>query len=392
MPPRTWTIVDSEAGVYLPQLDLNAADFAGDYVRGLRVTKRVLRGGLSDDVDVLELENGAVRLAVLPTRGMGIWRAWCGDVELGWRSPVRGPVNPKFVNLHEASGIGWLSGFDEWLCRCGLESNGAPEWDADGRLRYPLHGRIANLPAHRVEVVGDGQAGQLIARGTVDEARLFGRKLRLVSTIRMQSAVPGFAVTDEVTNLSSEPTDFELLYHINFGLPWLRPGASLVAPVAELAPRDPHSATDVAHWNSYGPEQPGLDEFVHFFKLAADRDGLTGVLLKTAEDRGVMLRYDARQLPCFTLWKCHQPAADGYVTGLEPGTNYPNVRSYEERQGRTARLEPGASRAFSLDFEVVTSRERMHAVEQEIAALAAGRSPRVFNAPQPGWSPEGDSK
>ena len=99
-----------------------------------------------------------MRLLVIPTRGMGIWKAIVGDETLGWRSPVRGPVHPQFVPLFDPSGLGWLEGFDELLVRCGLESNGAPEFDQQGRLLYPLHGRIANRPAHHVEVTVDDTA------------------------------------------------------------------------------------------------------------------------------------------------------------------------------------------------------------------------------------------
>ena len=50
-------------------------------------------------------------------------------MELGWKSPVHGPVHPNFVPLNEPSGLGWLDGFDELFVRCGLESNGAPDFD-----------------------------------------------------------------------------------------------------------------------------------------------------------------------------------------------------------------------------------------------------------------------
>ena len=112
---------------------------------------------------------------------MGIWHARLGDVHLGWQSPVKGPVHPAFVRLDEASGMGWLDGFDELLVRCGLESNGAPEFNDNGTLRYGLHGKIANRPAHKVEVTIDGDSGQITVLGVVDEARLFGNKLRMTS-------------------------------------------------------------------------------------------------------------------------------------------------------------------------------------------------------------------
>src|ERR1700740_2851694 len=89
-------------------------------------TSKALRGGRSDGLELIEIDNGALRVALLPQRGMGIWKAWLGDLELGWRSPVRGPVHPSHVPLFDPNGLGWLEGFDELLCRCGLTSNGAP--------------------------------------------------------------------------------------------------------------------------------------------------------------------------------------------------------------------------------------------------------------------------
>ena len=88
--------------------------------------KRTLRGGLSDGVDVIEIDNGRFRFVVIPTRGMGVWRASCDNVRLGWKSPAKGPVHPAFVPLWEPGGLGWLRGFDELLVRCGLERTAGP--------------------------------------------------------------------------------------------------------------------------------------------------------------------------------------------------------------------------------------------------------------------------
>src|SRR5207244_7714578 len=105
----------------------------------------------SDGVRVVEIDNGAMCIDLLPTRGMGIWRvrrehpspSRGGESVLGWHAPSREPVHPAFVPLMEPAGLGWLDGFNELLCRCGLESNGPPEFDDAGRLVRPLHGRIA---------------------------------------------------------------------------------------------------------------------------------------------------------------------------------------------------------------------------------------------------------
>ncbi len=243
MPKHTWTLVDVDEDVYTDRLALGPADVPGT-PPGWSISKRTLRGGLRDGVDLIELDNGLLRAAIIPTRGMGIWRITAGEVFLGWRSPVRGPVHPAFVRLWEPSGIGWLDGFDELLVRCGLESNGAPEFDAQGRLRYPLHGKIANQPARKVEVHIDSDSGTLSVCGVVDESRLFGNKLRMTSTISARVGQPVVTVVDAITNPSAEPADLELLYHINFGVPLVQPGARVVLPVARMAPRDAVAVTN----------------------------------------------------------------------------------------------------------------------------------------------------
>lgn len=384
---QTWTLVDSEAAAPAADATLLPENAEGP-AKGCSVTQTILRGGLREGVRAVELNNGAFRCVVLPDRGMGLWKAWLGDVELGWRSPVKGPVNPLFVPLWEAGGLGWLSGFDEMLCRCGLESNGAPDRDPEtDRLKYPLHGRIANTPAHRVDVAIDDSSGDIAITGIVDEARLYGNKLRMKSTVRSRAGQPGLTVIDEVTNLSGENGELQLLYHVNFGLPLLDPGSRVVAPIRTLVPRDARAAEGIAPWDTYGQEQPGYTEQVYFMELAAGEDGRTQVLLRNAHgNQGVSLRFNKKQLPCFTLWKSTQAAADGYVTGLEPGINFPNPRFYEKEHARVAQLKPGQTLRFELEIEVHATAESVSQAEQNIAALQGSVKPRIFERPMPRWT------
>src|SRR5262249_20179528 len=157
--------------------------------------------------------NGVFRFSVLPTRGMGIWKARHADLTLGWNAPVHGPVHPKFVPLSEPTGIGWLRGFDELMCRCGLESNGGPVFDEKGEPKLPPRGRIANLPAHHVEVSIDGSTGEISVTGVVDEACLYHNKMRLRSTIKTRVGETKLEIVDEISNLSAEPGELQLLYH-----------------------------------------------------------------------------------------------------------------------------------------------------------------------------------
>jgi galactose mutarotase-like enzyme len=383
MAQQTWVLTDSARG-------LHEADFEKTQTRGenvCSVKRRALRGGVREGVDTIEVDNGKFRFVVVPTRGMGLWKGWLGKTEIGWQSPVKGPVHPQFVPLADPSGLGWLEGFDELMCRCGLESNGAPDFGSQGVRKYPLHGRIANRPAHHVELTLDDATGELNLTGLVDETRFLFQKLRLRATYRTKVGQSGLTIIDEVTNLSGNPAELQLLYHVNFGAPILDPGAKIVAPVKVLAPRDSRAAEGVSTWDSYPNEQAGFSEQVYFAELLADSDARTQVLLKNAHGtQGVSLRFSQKQLPYFTLWKNTPMAADGYVTGLEPGTNFPNPRSFEGEQGRVIKLRPGETVKFEVELDVHADAQSVASAELTIAKIQCGTKPKVHATPRPGWT------
>ncbi len=387
MPRKTFTLIDLDRDVWVREAALGPTDGGGP-ARAWSVRKRQLEGGLRAGVEVVEVECGALRFTLLPTRGMGIWKAWWQELEIGWQSPTRGPVHPRFVPLVEPSGLGWLAGFDELLCRCGLESNGAPEWNERGRLLWPLHGRIANLPAHELSVTVDGESGEIAVRGVVDETRLFGNKLRLISTTSVRPGEPLLRVRDEVVNLSGEPGELELLYHVNFGRPLLAPGSELVLPVKELSPRDARAAARAGEWNRYGEPEALRREEVFFSELFSGTDGRTRALLAAPEDScGASLIWDATALPWFTQWKNPQLPADGCVTGLEPGTNFPNQRSFEKARKRVVGLAAGERRAFALDLAIHPDRASVAQARGEVERLTAGRTPLVHAHPSTRFAP-----
>ena len=77
------------------------------------------------------------------------------------------------------------------------------------------------------------------------------------------------------------------------------------------------------------------------------------VLVKSANNKAAALRFNRKELPCFTLWKNTAALEDGYVTGLEPGTNYPNLKTFKHtgpgaavgtRRPLGDTLEPGGVR------------------------------------------------
>jgi hypothetical protein len=393
---RSWTLTDVAGDVWLDSFAAGNDSLRLPTPFDWSVRKRTLRGGLRDGIDVVEVHNGALSYAVLPTRGMGLWRGEYRGNFLGWRAPVQGPVHPKFVNLPDHGGLGWLAGFDEWLCRCGLASNGPPGEDAvtdkDGRTRrtaLTLHGRIANRPAHYVEVrVGLDPPHELSVVGHVEEAGLFLPHLHLTSTV---TTVPGsnrVVVHDVVENRAAAPAEVQLLYHCNVGPPFLGAGSRVVAPVREMAPLTARAAEGIDTFETYAGPTPGFAEQVYAYDLLADGAGRTLALLyNAAADRGLALRFWLRELPCFIVWKNTGAVEDGYVTGLEPSTNYPNFKAFERQQGRVRLLPPGGRWEATLTLEVHDTREGVGGVLAEVATLQAHARRLVHRTPQPRFSP-----
>ena len=396
MTQQTICLTDTDSGIWHDAFSLTAEQ--GTKLAGSdswAITKQTLRGGRSDGVDVVELDNGLLSVSVLPTRGMGLWKGRHGDLPLGWNSPVRRPVHPSFMDLTERSGLGWLTGFNEWMCRCGLSSHGAPGLDSaidnnGNPIETPLtlHGKIACLPAHHVEVTVDPAAadgrGSLSVTGVVDETMMFGPALQLRSTLRTVAGSSTLEITDEITNTGGQPTELELLYHTNFGRPFLEEGACFAAPVAQVAPVNARAAEDVATWTRYRGPQAGYVEQCYFVDLLGDDDRASlAVLHNSAASCGVRLDFSLRELPHFTLWKNTQAEADGCVTGLEPGTSFPNHRRKEREQGRVISLEPAQTYTARLGITVLADSEAVAASLADVARLQASAEPHVHSQPLP---------
>ncbi len=392
---RTWTLTDTVNDVWLDTFATGGDRLQLGPTHHWSIHKRTLRGGLRDGIDLIEVDNGHLAYSILPTRGMSLWQGHYRGLPLGWRAPVHGPVHPAFVNLSDRGGVGWLQGFDEWLCRCGLASNGPPGEDAyTDRLGRPrrdllsLHGRIANQPAYYVEVrIGLDPPYELSVTGQVEEGGLFYPHLVLTTTY---TTVPGsnrVVIHDRIENRNAEPTEVQLLYHCNVGQPFLEAGSRVVAPVREVSPLTARAAEGVDTLETYAGPTPGFAEQVYCYDLLGDAGGRTlAMLYNHAADRGLVLRFNRQELPCFTVWKNTGALEDGYVTGLEPATNYPNFKTFERQQGRIPVVAPGGHWEANWSLEFHDSASSVASVLAEVVSLQSQARATVHRAPQARYS------
>ncbi len=388
--PFRQVLTDVEKNIYEDSLYITSRNITPDCPVSWSVKKNVLHGGKQEGVEVIEVNNGKIRFTVVPTRGMSIQEVLMGDLRLGWDSPVKGLVHPKYINLNTRQGLGWLEGFNEWMVRCGLEFFGGPGADEfvdntgkKATMDLTLHGKIGNTPASQVEVIVERQAPYRIRiRGMVIETVIHGPKLDLWTEV---STVPGsntLRISDELTNRSAIEQEFGILYHANYGTPLMEKNALFFAPVRQVTPINEHSASDISTYNLYRAPMGGFPEQVYCLQLWADQNGQTKVMLRNAAaDKAVSMAFSIEQLPFFTLWKNPVAYEDGYVTGLEPGTGFPCNRSMERKAGRVPKLAPHQSRLFTVDVALHAGKDQVEAIADEIIKIQAGRKTQVDSTP-----------
>jgi Domain of unknown function (DUF4432) len=106
--PQNWKITSQELGLKID--------------KPFSVSLRTLQEG----VCIVDIDTGAMKTSVVPTRGTNVLEAVAGKVRLGCDSLVSELVNPAFIELSGPSGLGWLEGFKERVTRCGYEWVGHP--------------------------------------------------------------------------------------------------------------------------------------------------------------------------------------------------------------------------------------------------------------------------
>jgi hypothetical protein len=376
MAPDRHVLVDTIDNVRSPESwQVLPADVEGS-PEGWFVRFQTLHGGKQEGSTLLILDNGLIEVAVIPTRGMGIAWIKSKQVKLGWESPVRETVHPSFMNLESRGGLGWLEGFNEWMCRCGLEWSGHPGMDefvnnvgAKEQMMLTLHGKIANIPASHVEVriEREGDSWRLSVSGDVHERLFHGPKLMMKSEISVLLGTTSCRIRDAVTNQGACPQECQLMYHCNFGAPLLEAGARVIANPLSNEPFNDRAREGLATYDVLEAPKAGFVEQVYCLTLAADTRGKAEVLLQSADAaRGASMSFLVAQLPCFTVWKNTAANEDGYVCGLEPGTSFARNRKLEREAGRVPVLQPGETREFGLEVTLHGDADSVKTVRERI--------------------------
>lgn len=316
----------------------------------------VLDNGPGRGTRVAWVDTGSgLRFRVALDRGLDIYEAFFGRHGLAFLAHA-GLTTPR---PDANRGLEWLSAFGGGLVTtCGLTHVGPPE--DDPACPRGLHGRASSLVAELESVTQpDPFAGQaeMAISGLVKESRLFGSCLEMRRTIRATLGRSVIRIEDRVTNRGGIPSPHMLLYHCNLGWPLVDAGARIVWKGSWRSRGNPMDDAIFRAGGDFRTCPPPLEshragEGCGFVDVQADRAGLCTVGLHNPRlGLALAIRYPKKALPAFTNWQ-HWGFGD-YVTGLEPGTNPPIGQAGARKEGTLVTLEPGESRDYVLEIEVL---------------------------------------
>ncbi|UYK97290.1 aldose 1-epimerase family protein [Pantoea stewartii] len=366
---KTWVLTSAEQGTDKGNWQINSSELN---IQGkpFSIEQKVLHGGKQEGSKLLVIRSqDGLTITLIPTRGMNLLRVEGFGTRLGWDSPVKEVVNPAFINLESRNGLGWLEGFNEMMVRCGYEWTGHPVNDK-GRI-YTLHGKAGNTPVSQLEVeVADAAPHEIRIRGLIKESTFKKADLQTWTELRYVPGSNQFSLHDVLTNHSDYPHDYEIIYHSNFSTPILEEGARFMAPMSGISPFNDYAKAGLKNWQTYQGPTKDFDEMVFNIKPLSDKNHQTvAAVVNKAGNKGASIQFDTQQLPLLTLWKNTDTLKQGYVTGIEPGTNYAYPVTIEREQKRVKQLAPGASATFDLTYTLLHNSDQVNAVEKRIKAI-----------------------
>lgn len=376
---REWVLIDASEAPQNWQITSQELGLKTD--KPFSVSMRILHGGRQEGVAIIDIDTGAMKISLVPTRGMNVLEAVAGNVRLGWDSPVDEVVNPAFIDLNGRGGLGWLEGFKELVARCGYEWSGHSGMDQGVMLS--LHGRASNIPASRVVVsIGMQPPYAIRVKGDLKEQAFKQVNFLIETELSTEAGAQSFSLHDTLTNKGDYAKEYQALYHSNFGSPLLEPGARFSAPVKQVSPFNQKAAEELGDWETYLPPTRNYDETVFNVVPYGDEQGNSlAVLHNSAGSEGVSMAFNLQQLPVFSLWKNTDTLGQGYVTGLEPGTSFAYNRSYQRVLQLVPTIGPKEQRHFDITYTLLAGKAAVDKALQRVHSIQNGRPTEMRKTP-----------
>lgn len=329
--------------------------YCGDLSQLFGIDECVLAGGRDKGTRAYLINNGrGLNLMALRDKCLAIPRLSFHGINMGFVGKC-GISAPEF--FQEDGTRGFLRNFEAgFLTTCGLQYMGTPT-ESNGH-QNGLHGVISNTPLENTtaRVIWNDGVPEIEVTGDAREAYLFGPNLVMHKRLVISTTANHIELHDTVENKDWEPATLMLLYHFNYGYPFLCADSEIYSNYDRITARDAGSEGRVDHMDRFSEPIEGFEEIVAF-RTMTDPSNTKGVSLVYNPTLGyaVKMSIDASQLPILNEWK--SPRAGDYVLGMEPGTGNVGGLDNTREKGQLLYIQPGESKHYDIAIDFLDDPE-----------------------------------
>lgn len=255
-----------------------------------------------------------------------------------------GQVSPA---LHHPTNSEFLHTFNAgMLYTCGLTSTG--DECEEGGIIQPVHGRIHSIPAS--ERCGKTDYKTVDITGKIRETELWGHSLEIERKISSPVGKNTLTLTDKLTNCTDSDMEFTIVYHMNFGYPFLSPALKMTVPEnSEVFARTEEAKNGLENRYNFCEPTDGKEEELFFHKIPSEKN-ISKINLENPELKiGVNISWSADTLPIMIEWKSMKSGE--YVLGIEPSNNYVLGRTEERKNGTLKKIKAFETLTMSIEME-----------------------------------------
>lgn len=214
-----------------------------------------------------------------------------------------------------------------FLYTCGMDNVSSCVKDA------PIHGSLHYKKVDNLFI--EEQEDRVIVSGTISDTALFGKNLKLVRKYVVTSN--SITINDELINMGYDSIDYVLLYHINYGYPFLDEGLIINIPVQKSVPLTDISKENFDDRFNINAPKDNYIEHVYYHYL---KDGHLTLENKSL-DTLIEMTYSLEDFPITLEWK--SMISGDYALGIEP-----SLTRFDEFKMRT--LKPEEKKDYKIEI------------------------------------------
>lgn len=289
-------------------------------------------------VESIYVRTPSMSFSVELSRGMDISNFFYKGVKISYDSPSGVCAPESFIygktNFNEHMFYGLLT-------TCGLENIGPESFDINGKY-YSRHGSQNYERATDITVENLIHEKKIKIKGTISSKRYHMHSFIVNRTITIDFDNDAIEINDYIKNIG-ELQQICLMYHVNFGSPFLSPESIIKLPKVNIVPRDEVSKKGLKNLKFISnPKEEALPQL---FYLKYDQDCCKYASLVNPS-YGIEAKLEFFGMNKMDIWKSFKNKL--YVLSFEPCNSYPYGKQKQIDKNEAVYLKTNEANEYGI--------------------------------------------